>query len=99
LKPGRDCGAKSEGPESDWSMRQGDKRENRIHLESSRNGFIAHTFAVLSFWIYSITRTEGPHWNLYLLAFGPFFIFVISIVYYHQKGVKNGLSLSSLRKD
>lgn len=80
-------------------MKQGDERENRIHLESSRNGFIAYTLVTTFFWAYEITQTEGSHWDLYLLAFGPFFIFVISMIYYRQKGLKNGLSLSSLRKD
>ncbi len=80
-------------------MKQGDERENRIHLESSRNGFIAYTLVTMSFWAYKIIQTGGSHWNLYLIAFGPFFIFVISMVYYHQKGLKNSLSLSSLRSD
>jgi hypothetical protein len=80
-------------------MKQGDERENRIHLESSRNGFIAYSFATICFWAYKMIQTGGPHWNLYLIAFGPFFIFVISMIYYHHKGLKNSLSLSSLRSD
>ena len=80
-------------------MKQGDERENRIHLESSRNGFIAYTFALMSFWLYKIIQTGEAPPDLYLVAFGPFFIFVISLIYYHQKGLKNGLSLSSLRSD
>lgn len=80
-------------------MKQGDERENRIHLESSRNGFIAYTFVTISFWLYKMIHTGEAPWNLYIMAFGPFFIFVISMLYYHQKGLKNGLSLSSLRAD
>lgn len=80
-------------------MKQKDERENRIHLESSRNGFIAYSFATMSFWLYKLIQTEGPHWNLYLIAFGPLFIFGISMIYYRQKGLKNGLSLSSLRSN
>ena len=80
-------------------MKQGDERENRIHLESSRNGFIAYTLVTMSFWAYKITHAEGSHWDLYLIAFGPYFIFVMSIIYYRQKGLKNGLRLSSLRSD
>lgn len=80
-------------------MKQGDERENRIHLESSRNGFIAYTLVTMSFWAYKMIRMEETPWDLYLIAFGPLFIFVISMIYYRQKGLKNGLSLSSLRSD
>lgn len=80
-------------------MKQEDERENRIHLESSRNGFIAYTFAVMSFWLYKIVQTGEASWSLYIMAYGPFFVFVISVIYYHQKGLKTSLSLSSLRSD
>ena len=80
-------------------MKQGDERENRIHLESSRNGFIAYTFVTISFWAYKLTQTGETPWDLYLIAYGPFFIFVLSMIYYHQEGLKNGLSLSRLRSD
>ena len=80
-------------------MIRGDERENRLHLESSRNGFIAYTFVTVSFWLYKLIQTEEAPLNLYFTAFSPFFIFVISVIYYHQKGLENGLSLSSLRTD
>ena len=80
-------------------MKQGDERDNRIHLESSRNGFIAYTATTVSFWLYQLIQAGEASWSLYAIAYGPFFIFVISIIYYHRKGLKNGLSLSSLRLD
>ena len=78
-------------------MRNGDERENRIHLESSRNGFIAYSFVTIGLWAYTLTQTGEISWNLYAIAFGPFFVFVISMIYYHWKGLKNSLSLSNLR--
>jgi hypothetical protein len=80
-------------------MKRGDERENRIHLESSRNGFIAYSLVTISFWAYKITQAGETSWDLYAVAYGPFFLFVLSVVYYHQKGLKNSLSLSSLRSD
>ncbi len=78
-------------------MKQGDELENRIHLESSRNGFIAYTLATISFWLYQLIQTGEASWSLYTIAFGPYFIFILSVVYYNQKGLKDSLSLSSLR--
>jgi len=78
-------------------MIKGDERENRIHAESSRNGFIAYTFVTMAFWLNQIIQTGEASWILYLMAFGPFFIFVISVIYYHWKGLDNNLSLSNLR--
>lgn len=80
-------------------MMNGDEREQRIHAESARNGFIAYTFAAMSFWLYKIVQTGEASWSLYIMAYGPFFVFVISVIYYNQKGLKNGLSLSRLRSD
>jgi|GEM_PF-1754070 len=77
-------------------MKGGDERENRIHLESSRNGFIAYTFVTMSLWAYNLIYTDQTQWILYLVAFGPFFVFVTSMTYYHWKGLKNSLKLSSL---
>ncbi len=78
-------------------MKRGDERENRIHAESSRNGFIAHTFVTMSLWAHNLIYTDEVSWILYLVAFGPFFIFVTSMIYYHWKGLENSLSLSNLR--
>jgi len=80
-------------------MEKGDERENRIHLESSRNGFIAYTFITMSFWLYKTIQTGRASWDLYIISYGPFFIFIMSIIYYHQKGLKNSLSLSNLRSE
>ena len=80
-------------------MRNGDERENRIHLESSRNGFIAYTFATMAVWTYTMIYMDEVYWSLYLMAIGPLMIFVVSMIYYHWKGLKNSVSLSSLRSD
>lgn len=80
-------------------MRKGDERENRIHLESARNGFIAYTFVTIGLWAYNLVQTGEASWTFYLMAFGPYFIFVISMIYYHWKGLKNSLSLSNLRSN
>ena len=78
-------------------MRKGDERETRIHLGNSRNGFIAYTFVTISFWAYNVIYMDEVSWSLYLMAYGPFFIFVLSMIYYHQKGLENSLSVSKLR--
>ena len=79
-------------------MKKGDERENRIHLESSRNGFIAYTLVTITFWAYNLIENGGfSSWSLYFVAYGPYFIYVLSIIYYHWKGLENGLSLSNLR--
>jgi len=77
-------------------MRGGDERENRIHAESARNGFIAYTAVTFGVWAYNLTYMSEIQWILYFMAFGPFSIFIISMIYYHQKGLKNSLNLSKL---
>ena len=80
-------------------MMKGDEREERIHIESARNGFVAYTFATISFWLHNIIQTGQASWSLYVMAFGPFFVFVVSVIYYHQTGLKKGLGLSVFGSD
>lgn len=77
----------------------GDEREDRIHAESARNGFIAYTLVTMSFWAYNLIYVDDVQWILYFVAYGPFFVFAISMIYYRWKGLENGLSLSNLRPD
>ncbi|WP_414838053.1 hypothetical protein ACK3SF_01480 [Candidatus Nanosalina sp. VS9-1] len=77
-------------------MKGGDERENRIHAESARNGFIAYTAVNFSVWAYNLVYMDQIQWILYFMAFGPFAVFILSMIYYHWKGLENGLSLSNL---
>ena len=78
-------------------MLKGDEREDRIHAESARNGFGAYTLVTMGFWLYDLNYTDEVSWSLYIMAFGPQLIFLVSMIYYYWKGLDNNLSLSNLR--
>jgi len=80
-------------------MRKKDERENRIHAESARNGFISYTIVTMAFWVYNLIQTGEASWSLYAIAYGPLLIFAISMIYYRWSGLKNSLTLSNLRSD
>ena len=77
----------------------GDEREDRIHAESARNGFIAYTVTNLGLWSYSLIYMDQVDWSLYIVAYGPLLIFAISMIYYHWKGLKNSPTVSKLRSE
>jgi hypothetical protein len=78
-------------------VKKEDERERKIHAESARNAFfiaVAITGALL---VRETIPSGEINPELMTVFLGTQITYVVSVLYYRRKGLRNSLSLSKLR--
>ncbi|QGA80591.1 hypothetical protein [Candidatus Nanohalobium constans] len=78
-------------------MKDEDERQRIIHAESGRNAMLVAVLLSSVFLLHRLYTTGEIDSGLMYSFLGVLTAYVVSVLYYRRKGVKNSLSLSSLR--
>jgi hypothetical protein len=80
-------------------MKNEDERQRMIHAESGRNAMFVAVLLSSVFLLHRIYTMGEIDSSLISIFLGVQITYATSVLYYRYKGVKNSLSLSSLRSD
>lgn len=80
-------------------MNDEDERQRMIHAESGRNAMFVAVLLSSIFLLQKLYTTGEIDSSLMNIFLGVLTAYVVSVLYYRRKGVKNSPSLSSLRSD
>lgn len=78
-------------------MKREDERQRMIHTESGRNAVFAALLLSSILLLQRLYTTGRIDSSLMIIFLGVQITYATSVLYYRKKGVKNSLSLSSLR--
>jgi hypothetical protein len=80
-------------------MKGEDERQRMIHAESGRNAMFAAVLLSSIMLLHRLYTAREIDPGLMSIFLGVQITYATSVLYYREKGVKNSLSLSSLRSD
>jgi hypothetical protein len=80
-------------------MKVEDERQKTIHVESGRNAMFAAVLLSSILLLHRLYTSGGIDSSLMTIFLGVQITYAASVLYYRQNGLKNSLSLSSLRSD
>lgn len=80
-------------------MKDEDERQRMIHAESGRNAMFIAVLLSSVFLLQRLYNTGEIDSSLMYSFLGVLTAYVVSVLYYRRKGLKNSLGISNLRSD
>lgn len=80
-------------------MKDEDERQRMIHAESGRNAMFIAVLLISLLLLQRLYNTGEIDSSLMYSFLGVLTAYVVSVLYYRRKGLKNSLGISNLRSD